>query len=320
MTNALTIDVEDYFQVSAFEPVSPPDSWSAFECRVERNTMKILDILDAAGVKATFFILGWVSEQCPGLAKKIADAKHEIASHGYWHRRVYTQTREEFRDDVRRAKNLLEEQTGVEVAGYRAPSYSISQESLWAFDELAEAGYRYDSSVFPIKHDLYGMPFWPRFPFHVERLGDGNWVPAEGGEALPNHLSAPLAAPLNKSNNGCTLLEIPITTVKLFDKNFPLAGGGYFRFFPYGATRWGLNRINRKEGKPFVFYLHPWEVDPAQPRMKGASAKSRFRHYVNLSKTESRLKKLLKDFSFAPIREALLDNLSENGASRGGTF
>lgn len=312
MTNALTIDVEDYFQVSAFEQVSSPDSWSAFECRVERNTMKILDILDAAGVKATFFILGWVAEQCPGLAKKIADAKHEIASHGYWHRRVYTQTREEFREDVRRAKNLLEEQTGVEVAGYRAPSYSISQESLWAFDELAEAGYRYDSSVFPIRHDLYGMPFWPRFPFHVERLDDGNWVPAEDEEASSD--------PSHKSNHGCTLLEIPITTVKLFDKNFPLAGGGYFRFFPYRATRWGLNRINQKEGKPFVFYLHPWEVDPAQPRMKGASAKSRFRHYVNLSKTESRLKKLLKDFSFAPIREALLDKSPEKAACRGGTF
>ncbi len=299
MKNALSIDVEDYYQVSAFESVSPLESWHGFESRVERNTEKILDILEDESVRATFFILGWAADKCKGLAKNIAERGHEIASHGYWHRRVYNQTRAEFREDVRKAKSLLEDQTGTEILGYRAPSYSISQKSIWAFDELAEAGYVYDSSVFPIRHDLYGMPFWPRFTFSVERLEDGNWAPAENQNSFSMGSS--------KGGDAVCMLEIPITTLKLLGRNFPLAGGGYFRLFPYAATQWGLKRINEKEGKPFVFYLHPWEVDPNQPRMKGAAAKSRFRHYLNLTKTEPRFKKLLKDFEFAPIREAILD-------------
>lgn len=302
MINALTIDVEDYYQVSAFESLSPPDSWPGFESRVEGNTLRILDLLDEAGVKATFFILGWVADKCKGLAGEISKRNHEIASHGYWHRRVYTQTRAEFREDVRKAKTLLEDQVGMEIIGYRAPSYSISQESIWAFDELAKAGYKYDSSVFPIRHDLYGMPFWPRFPFFVQRLEGGNWAPSD------NSIDKEYCDPEGNATNdkASRLLEIPITTLTLCGRNFPLAGGGYFRLFPYSVTHWGLSRINRAEKKSFIFYLHPWEIDPGQPRMKNASSKSRFRHYLNLSKTETRFKKLLRDFKFAPICEAVL--------------
>ncbi|MHB8711789.1 MAG: XrtA system polysaccharide deacetylase [Trichloromonadaceae bacterium] len=286
-TNYLSIDVEDYFQVSAFEAVSPPESWQRCELRVEGNTDKVLGILQEHQVKATFFVLGWVARRCPELVKTIAAQGHEVASHGYGHQRVNTRSREHFRDDVRNSKALLEDLTGQPVLGYRAPSYSIGLQTLWAYDELLAAGYQYDSSVFPIKHDFYGIPDWPRFPFCLLRQGDGDWRPGEGQGGQES------------------LFEIPVTTLQLAGRNLPIAGGGYFRLFPYAFTRWGLGRINRLEQRPFVFYFHPWELDPGQPRMVGAGLKSRLRHYLNLGKTEGRLRRLLGDFEFVPMRELL---------------
>ncbi len=288
ITNYLSIDVEDYFQVSAFEQVSPATTWDARELRVLSNTEKILDLLDEVSVKATFFVLGWVAERCPGLVRRIAAEGHEVASHGYGHQRVNTQGRNEFREDVRRSKAILEELTGQPVLGYRAPSYSISRQTSWAFDELLAAGYRYDSSIFPIRHDLYGMAEWPRFAGWAVREADGVWNPA--AEQSPDQAS---------------LFEVPITTLRLAGKSLPIAGGGYFRLFPYAFTRWGLQRINQQEQQPFVFYLHPWELDPDQPRIEGAGAKSRFRHYLNLRRTEGRFIKLLRDFTFEPIARGL---------------
>lgn len=285
ITNYLSIDVEDYFQVSAFEGVSPPETWSTCELRVERNTEKVLELLTECNVKATFFVLGWVAHYCPSLVKRIACEGHEIASHGYGHRRVNLQSRAEFREDVRRSKSLLEDISGKPVLGYRAPSYSIGLNSLWAFDELLEAGYLYDSSVFPVKHDLYGIDHWPRFPFCVVRDVRSDWRPDDG----------------TAKHQACRMQEIPITTLQLAGRNLPIAGGGYFRLFPYAFTRWGLNRINHQERQPFVFYLHPWELDPEQPRMQGARLKSRVRHYLNLDKTEGRFRRLLRDFSFNPL-------------------
>lgn len=293
ITNLLTIDVEDYFHVSAFEAVSPPETWERCEFRVDRNTEKVLAILAEYDVRATFFVLGWVARRFPDLVKRIARGGHEIASHGFGHRRVSTQSRAEFRDDIRQSKALLEDLTARAVVGYRAPSYSIGMNSLWAYDELLAAGYLYDSSVFPVKHDFYGIPDWPRFPFYVIRGDRGEWAPEASRAETATRKSA------------CRMLEIPITTLNLFDRNLPIAGGGYFRLFPYGVTRWGLRRINRQEGRPFVFYLHPWELDPEQPRMVGASRKSRLRHYLNLEKTEGRFRKLVNDFSFCPIQSAL---------------
>ncbi|MFU8858008.1 MAG: XrtA system polysaccharide deacetylase [Deferrisomatales bacterium] len=351
--NALTIDVEDYFQVSAFEAVCDPSTWPGRECRVEANTHRVLELLAERGVRATFFVLGWVAERFPGLARAVAAAGHEVASHGYGHRRVCTQTREELREDLRRSKGLLEDQAGAAVLGYRAPSYSVGPTCLWAFDELVEAGFAYDSSVFPVRHDLYGIDDWPRFPFWLERLdegeartpgrwdagtrgggkagvleGQGNWVPAEADPSAPVLLASPpliqpasavslpprgragvgALAPVSQPPNGQvrpTLLEIPITTLRLGGRNWPIAGGGYFRLFPYRFTRWGLKRINEREGQPFVFYLHPWELDPDQPRIEGAGLKSRLRHYLNLNRTEGRFRRLLQDFRFAPIRDAI---------------
>ncbi len=287
ITNFLSIDVEDYFHVSAFEQVSPPASWGSRELRVEGNTERVLTILDATGVKATFFVLGWVAERCPQLVKRIASGGHEVGSHGYGHQRVGLLSQEEFRQDIRSSKAHLEDLTGCEVLGYRAPSYSISRKTPWAFDELYAAGYRYDSSIFPIQHDFYGMPDWPRFAGSTVKTADGSWQPGESSIGEP------------------TLVELPITTVQIGGKNLPIAGGGYFRLFPYPLTRLGLQRINHAEGKPFVFYLHPWEFDPAQPRMEGAGLKSRFRHYLNLNKTEGRFRRLVSDFSFGPICEGL---------------
>jgi polysaccharide deacetylase family protein (PEP-CTERM system associated) len=304
ITNLLTIDVEDYFQVSAFEKISPPSSWDRRQLRVEGNTEKVLALLDEAGVKATFFILGWVAERCPGLVRRIAGEGHEIASHGNGHQRVSTQGQFEFRKDIRRSKALLEDLTGRPVLGYRAPSYSISRETFWAFDELLAAGYRYDSSIFPIRHDFYGIPDWPRFAGWAVRDGDGDWQPMD--EAFSARDS---------------LYEVPITTLRLGGKNLPIAGGGYFRLFPYALTRWGLQRINSEERQPFIFYLHPWEFDPEQPKISGAGWKSRFRHYLNLHKTEERFQQLLRDFAFAPVDQMLegrhLDKVSEDFRTQG---
>jgi polysaccharide deacetylase family protein (PEP-CTERM system associated) len=264
--------------------------------------MRILGLLEEFQVHATFFVLGWVAESLPRLVMEIAQRGHEIASHGYGHQRIYNRTREEFRKDIRRSKDILEGVSGVKVLGYRAPSYSISKETLWAYDELCDAGYHYDSSVFPIRHDLYGIPDWPRFPFTVEKGPDGKWQPASQSTNRYSLDADCWSLTSNRySLDADNILEIPITTLSLGGKYIPIAGGGYFRLFPYPFTRWGLRRINRQEGRPFVFYLHPWEIDPSQPRINGAGAKSRFRHYLNLDKTEARLRKLLSDFKFAPI-------------------
>ena len=288
ISNYLSIDVEDYFQVSAFEEASPRCTWADRELRVERNTEKVLAILAERGIKATFFVLGWVAEACPGVVRKIAAEGHEVACHGYGHRRVCHQSREEFRQDIQRSKGVLENLSGTAVLGYRAPSYSISPRCFWAFDELVAAGFRYDSSVFPVRHDLYGMPDWHRFRSLARRHGNGSWEPAGHDDWI----------------TPC-LLELPITPLQLLGVNLPIAGGGYFRLFPYWVTSWGLRRINQEEGRPFVFYLHPWELDPEQPRLSGAGWKSRFRHYVNLDKTEPRLRQLLQDFSFGPLKNSV---------------
>lgn len=285
--NYLSVDVEDYFHVSAFESVSPASSWCARELRVEKNTEKILSILSAQSVKATFFVLGWVAQQCPDLVKRIASEGHEIASHGYGHKRVYNQSQAEFRDDITRSKGLLEDLSGSAVIGYRAPSYSISPETFWAFDELYEAGYKYDSSIFPIAHDLYGVSDWPRFAMPVAKHADGSWQSCR-----------------NVVDGQPALMELPITTLNFGGRNLPIAGGGYFRLLPYRATCWGLHRINQVDMQPFLFYLHPWEIDPQQPRMIGAGLKSRLRHYLNLDKTETRFKELLCDFEFTTISAA----------------
>lgn len=303
MTNFLSIDVEDYFQVSAFEKVSPSSTWDKRELRVERNTDRVLALLDEAAVKATFFVLGWVAERCPGLVKRMAEQDHEVASHGYGHQRVSTQSRAEFREDVRRSKRILEELAGQEVIGYRAPSYSISREAFWAFDELLEAGYRYDSSIFPIRHDFYGLPDWPRFAGYAVRSAAGDWQAAADGDGAVH-----------------ALYEVPITTLRLGGKNLPIAGGGYFRLFPYSFTRWGLQQINQKENQPFVFYLHPWELDPEQPKMGWAGWKSNLRHYLNLQKTEKRFRRLLKEFTFVPLRCFLPDELLAIASLPGPVF
>ncbi|SHJ57293.1 polysaccharide deacetylase family protein, PEP-CTERM locus subfamily [Malonomonas rubra DSM 5091] len=281
--NYLTIDVEDYFHVSAFEKISPPSTWSERQSRVERNTEVVLTLLEEASVKATFFVLGWVAEKYPQLVPRIAAAGHEIASHGFLHQRVALQDRDTYREDIRRSKQLLEDQSGEAVAGYRAPSYSITRETDWAFEELLEAGYQYDSSIFPMQHDFYGIPDWPRFSGYAVKNGQ-SWQDREQPE-----------------EGQLAIKELPITTLRLGNRNLPIAGGGYFRLLPYSVTRWGLKRINCKEKQPFVFYLHPWEFDPEQPRMEGCSAKSRFRHYLNLSRTEARFKQLIRDFDFGPI-------------------
>jgi polysaccharide deacetylase family protein (PEP-CTERM system associated) len=273
IVNAMTIDVEDYFHVSVFDGVVPRSDWDRLESRVCRNTERLLDIFDQSGIRGTFFVLGWVGERYPGLVRDIEGRGHEIASHGYAHRLIYDQTPGAFREDVKRAKGILESATGNRVLGYRAPSYSVTPRSLWALDILAEEGYAYDSSIFPIRHDRYGIPVSARHPFAIER-------------------------------NGLRLVEVPGSTTRVGPLNLPVGGGGYFRILPYAWTRWGIGRINRREHRPAVFYLHPWEIDPGQPRLR-AGLLSRFRHYRNLHRAEGRLKALLGDFTFAPIRTVI---------------
>jgi len=294
-TNLLTIDVEDYFQVHAFSGVIRADHWKDFELRVQRNTHKILEILDQENTKATFFVLGWIAERLPELVKTLDREGHEVASHGYGHQHIGKQTPEEFRADLRRSKDILQEITGKPVFGYRAPTYSITNRTLWALPILREEGFRYDSSIFPIRHDYYGIPAAPLTSFKIGldhaklgRFSDLRIEPAPFTPAGP--------VPLRDGD----LLEIPVTTLRLYGLNIPLAGGGYFRLFPYWFVKWGLRRIN-EEGKVFVFYFHPWEVDPDQPRVPGIPYRSRFRHYTNLDKTQRRLEKLVRDFSFVPI-------------------
>jgi polysaccharide deacetylase family protein (PEP-CTERM system associated) len=272
--NAMTIDVEDYFQVSAFASHISRDSWSSLPCRVEANIDRILALLDAAGIKATFFTLGWIAERYPAMVRRIAEQGHELASHGYAHQRASDQSAEEFSDDVGRSKALLEDIGGQPVLGYRAPSFSIGSGNLWALDVLKQAGYRYSSSIYPVRHDHYGMPDAPRFAFY------------------PN------------GEDG--LLELPITTVRLMQRNLPAGGGGYFRFFPYAMSRWLMQRVNDSDRQSAIFYFHPWEVDPDQPRQENISLKTRFRHYVNLGRMETRLKALTRDFQWGRMDHIFL--------------
>ncbi|CAN5394796.1 DUF3473 domain-containing protein [soil metagenome] len=272
ITNALTIDVEDYFQVSAFAPYIERGDWDQRECRIERNVARILDLLDTHSTKATFFTLGWIAERYPQVIRDIVARGHELASHGYGHQRASELTPEAFLHDIRSAKKILEDLSGVEVRGYRAPSFSIGTGNLWAFDCLRDAGYRYSSSIYPIQHDHYGMPDAPRFAHEVR----------EG------------------------LLEIPVTTMRLLNKNFPSSGGGYFRLFPYGLSRWMLRQVNSGDQQAAIFYFHPWEIDAEQPRVAGISRKTRFRHYVNIPRMESRLGQLLADFRWGRMDDIFL--------------
>lgn len=271
--NALTVDVEDYFQVSAFADSIAPHEWDSHSLRVEQNTHKLLDMFDEHQVKATFFVLGWVAERVGTLILEIADRGHEVASHGYSHQLVYNQSPGVFKEETIRAKNILEDIVGQQVRGYRAASYSITNRSLWALDILAEAGFVYDSSIFPVRHDRYGIPDSPEFPYLLD-------TPA-----------------------GHQLIEFPLSTAKIMGYRLPVAGGGYFRLYPYWLSRAGLRQVNRRQ-QPFIFYLHPWEIDPEQPRIP-ASWFSRFRHYNNLDKCEGRLRNLMADFQFTTTWDVL---------------
>ena len=267
--NALTVDVEDYFQVEAFAGLIDRADWPNYECRVERNIDRILAMFERADATATFFTLGWIAKRHPILIRKIVDAGHELASHGTMHYRAAGQSPEEFREDIVSAKALLEDLSGVEVKGYRAPSFSITRDTLWILEELQQAGYRYSSSTYPIHHDLYGIPEAPRFAFHPFEAND--------------------------------FLEIPVTTARLFNTNLPCGGGGYFRLLPYWMSTFGLNRVRRDDNQPCMFYFHPWEIDPGQPRIPGAALKTRVRHYTNLGRMEKRLAKLLNTYKWQRI-------------------
>jgi len=269
IVNAMTIDVEDYFQVSALAPYIARSEWDKTDCRIERNVERVLSMLDESGARATFFALGWIATRYPQCIRRIVENGHELASHGSDHHRATDQCENAFLADVRAAKHILEEIASVEVKGYRAPSFSIGHENPWAFDCLERAGYRYSSSVYPIRHDHYGMPDAPRFSHRVR----------------------------------CGLLEVPVTTMRLFDRNWPAGGGGYFRLMPYSMSRWLLKRVNECDGQPAIFYFHPWEIDADQPRVPGLDVKTRFRHYLNLHRTEQRLRRLLADFKWGRVDE-----------------
>ncbi len=286
--NALTIDVEDYYMVSAFADTVKFENWHQYESRVERNTHRILDLLDEYQVKATFFVLGWVAEHFPDLVKDIQRRGHEVASHGYNHRLVYDLTPEDFRADVRMSKDILEGITGQSVVGYRATSYTIIKETLWALDILIEEGFMYDSSIFPIRHDRYGLPEAERFPHVIER---GNGL----------------------------IIEFPPSTYPLFGQKIPVAGGGYLRIMPLKATKAAIKRINEKEKKMAVVYFHPWEVDVDQPRLNG-TWKSQFRHYVNLDTTLPKLRTLLSEFKFQSISEFISSPVGYDVTAPQSTF
>lgn len=270
LTNAFSIDVEDYFHVEALASVVDRSKWDEYEYRVEDNTRRVLAILEEEGVHATFFVLGWVAQRSPQLVRDIHSAGHEVACHGLTHQTVYTQSPETFLRETREAKQCLEDAIGAPVRGYRAATYSITKSSLWALEILDELGFEYDSSIFPIRHDLYGIAGSPRFPYRPD---------------------------------GRKLLEVPITTVELAGQRLPCGGGGYFRLLPYSLFRAALRRVNSHDGQPAVFYCHPWEIDPGQPRVAGLKAKSRFRHYTNLDRMESRLRHLLRDFRWGRMDE-----------------
>ena len=289
MCNAMSVDVEDYFQVSAFEKQIEKSDWNNIPCRVEENIERILALFEQKEIKATFFTLGWVAERYPSMVKKIVENGHELASHGWEHIRVTQQEQDEFRQDITRTKHFLEDLSGKQIKGYRAASYSICSENLWALDCLADASYLYSSSIVPIKHDLYGIPDAPRFSF---------------------------------SSAGDRLLEIPISTINIAGRNINCGGGGWFRLFPYSFSRWAINNINVKDQQPCIFYFHPWEVDPEQPRVESASRKSKFRHYLNLHKMHDRLANLLDDFHWGRVDDIFLgacEKISSNESEVGGT-
>lgn len=275
--NAMTVDVEDYFQVQAFAHRVSRSEWDAMPRRVEANTDRILAHFAQAGVRATFFTLGWIAERHPALIRRIVAAGHELASHGYDHTRADTQNPTAFRADIGRAKRILEDTSGCAVTGYRAATFSIGRRNTWAFDVLEEEGYRYSSSIYPVPHDLYGMPEAPRVPF---RPGKGR------------------------------LWEFPMSTVRVFAHNLPCSGGGYFRLLPYRLFRMGIGMVNRREGRPGIFYTHPWEIDPGQPRIADCGQLARFRHYVNLSRTAPRLERLLGDFAWDRMDRVYADLLA----------
>ena len=272
MINALTVDVEDYFHVHAFSTVIDRMDWERYPSRVEANTYRLLEIFAEYEVKATFFVLGWVAEKFPGLVCQISKEGHQVGCHGYAHQVIYSAGPSHFRADVKMGKRTVEDALGAEVKSYRAPSYSITSETLWALDILVEEGFNYDSSIFPVMHDNYGIASAPRFPYR------------------------------RAVNGGQFIREFPPSTIRLLGVNFPVAGGGYFRLLPYGLTAWALRRINQIEQQPAMVYLHPWEIDPGQPRIS-SSWKSRFRHYQNLESTESKCRQLLKDFSWGPMEQ-----------------
>ena len=275
--NILTVDVEDYFMVSAFSGIVKPENWDRFSNRVESNTMRVLDIFDRHDTRATFFILGWVAERYPQIVREIDRRGHEIACHSYRHKLVYDMTLEEFREDTGKAKDILEGIVGKRIYGYRAPSYSITKKSMWALEILRETGFLYDSSIFPIVHDRYGYPEFHRFPMVLETPSGG-------------------------------ILEIPLSTIRIFNRNIPAVGGGYLRIFPLLFTEWAINSLNGKESKPAILYFHPWEIDADQPRINGSSL-SMFRHYTNIGKTENRIDHLLKTFPFGSIADVLRDQI-----------
>ncbi len=285
LTNALTIDVEDYFQVSAMAPYIRRDDWDSRECRVERNIGRILELLAEHDTHATFFTLGWIAERYPQLVRAIVAGGHELASHGYGHERASDLSPAAFKHDVERAKALLEDIAGCEVHGYRAPSFSIGQGNLWAFDVLGQAGYRYSSSIYPIRHDHYGMPDAPRFAHRVQ----------------------------------AGLLEVPVTTLRLGRRNLPSSGGGYFRLLPYALSRWMIRRVNQVDRQSAIFYFHPWEIDPGQPRVAGIDARTRFRHYLNIDRMEGRLGALLGDFRWGRMDDIFLGTASLHPATTGRT-
>lgn len=277
--NAMSVDVEDYFQVSAFEPNISRSDWDHLDCRVEKNSIKVLELFDQYNVKATFFTLSWVAERYPQLIQTIVQNGHELASHGMDHKRVTQQTPAEFQLDITESKKRLEDISGQEVQGYRAASYSITKDTYWALEILQEAGYRYSSSIYPIKHDLYGIPEAPRFTYK----------------------------PINNSQ----FLEIPISTLQIGQTNYPCGGGGYFRLLPYPVSRWAIRQLNSKFQQSSIFYFHPWELDPDQPRQQNISFKTRFRHYLNLGKMENRMRCLLNDFHWDSMKNVFMNNIDD---------
>ncbi len=284
MLNAFTVDVEDYFQVSAFESSVERERWPEFESRVEANTLRIADLLEETCVRGTFFILGWVAERFPRLVTELHSRGHEIGSHSYWHRLIYSQSPEEFREDLRRSRDVLQDILGAPVIAYRAPSFSITQKSLWALDILREEGFEIDSSIFPVYHDRYGIA-GARPDIHFQQTSAG-----------------PLA-------------EFPPSVFKLGWWNLPISGGGYFRLYPFALTRYCLSQVNKRTNHPFMFYIHPWEVDPRQPRLSGPSAMSKMRHYVNLSSTEAKLRMLLAQFEFGRVDHIVAKQTNLTGSA-----